>query len=747
MEPAKILVVDDDPLTRDLLTEILRDENRQVESAENGRLALDALEKNSFDLVVSDLHMPEMGGLELIKALRVEKGSDIPVIVLSANDEVRVALDAIQSGATDYLIKDENIQETVFLAVDKALEKARLQKQNRDLKNDVTKKDMEMEGALGAMTEISIAISSEKDFQNLLRSIIIHSRTLTNADAGTLYLKEGDRLAFQIFQNDTLGVDLGSRTGKEISSPPVEICESNVSGFAAIKRTMVNVPDVYHSDLFDFGGPKRYDELNGYRSVSMLVAPMINRYNEVVGVIQLINAKDPATRAVVSFSAFDEKLIKSVASLAAIAVTNLKFKEKSEQLLNEVLDVKNYNENVLQSLTNGVFALDKEKRITLCNAAALRILNVKSEDLVQRSAEECFAENNGWLLVYIQTAMETGEPIELMDAELKLDGDAVVPVNLTVAPVTNLQKEMIGSLVVFEDVTQEKRIKGTLSRYMTEEVAEKLLESGGDVLGGQIQEASILFSDIRGFTSFTETLGANETVVLLNEYLSAMIDVVFMNHGILDKFIGDAILAVFGAPFQTGDDPDNAVTAAVDMMIALREFNLKRRAENKMPIDIGVGVNTDEVLSGNIGSEKRMEYTCIGDGVNLASRLEGVNKLFGTNILITENTRAKLKRDFHTREMDFIRVKGKENPIAIYEVLDFFDDAAFPNRSECVELFNEGIKSYRGQNWDPAEKYFSEVLRHRPQDAASQVYLDRRRHFKANPPGDDWDGVWTMESK
>ncbi len=747
MEPAKILVVDDDPLTRDLLTEILQDENRRVESAENGRLALDALEKNSFDLVVSDLHMPEMDGLELIKALRVEKGSDIPVIVLSANDEVRVALDAIRSGATDYLIKDENIQETVFLAVEKALDKMRLQKQNRDLKNDVAKKNLEMEGALGAMTEISIAISGEKDFQNLLRSIIIHSRTLTNADAGTLYLKEGDRLAFQIFQNDTLGVDLGSRTGKEISSPPVEICESNVSGFAALKRTTVNVPDVYHSELFDFSGPKRYDELNDYRSVSMLVAPMINRYNEVVGVIQLINAKDPATRAVVPFSAFGEKLIRSLASLAAIAVTNLKFKEKSEQLLNEVLDVKNYNENVLQSLTNGVIALDKDNRVTLCNAAALRILKAKAEDLVQRSAEDCFSENNGWLLVYIQAALETGEPIELMDAELRLDEETVVPVNLTVATVKNLQNELIGALVVFEDVTQEKRVKGTLSRYMTEEVAEKLLESGGDVLGGQIQEASILFSDIRGFTSFTEKLGAHETVVLLNEYLSAMIDVVFMNRGILDKFIGDAILAVFGAPFKTGNDPDNAVTAAVDMMIALREFNDRRRAENKLEIDIGVGVNTDEVLSGNIGSEKRMEYTCIGDGVNLASRLEGVNKIYGANILITENTRAKLKKDFHYREMDFIRVKGKEKPIAIYEVLDFFDEAQFPNRKECVELFNEGIKNFRGQNWDAAEKRFSEVLQLRPQDAASKVYLDRRRYFKANPPGEDWDGVWTMESK
>ena len=319
--------------------------------------------------------------------------------------------------------------------------------------------------------------------------------------------------------------------------------------------------------------------------------------------------------------------------------------------------------------------------------------------------------------------------------------------NVNAVPFKSTEGAIVGTLLIVEDITAEKRLKGTMARYMIKEVLDKLLEEGEDALGGQTQEATILFSDIRQFTSLSESLAPHEVVALLNEYFGLMVDAVLEAGGILDKYIGDAIMAVFGAPFSNPEDADNAVDSASEMMVRLHAFNERRAAAGLAPIDIGIGMNTDQVLSGNIGSSKRMDYTVIGDGVNLAARLEGVTKAYGTRVLISEFTRRELRRPHLLREVDLIRVKGKAQPVAIFEVLDYHTHATFPGRDRALALWEEGLQAYRRRDWRAGVRAFLGALEVHPGDTPSRLYAERCQALGAVPPPDDWDGVWVMKTK
>jgi len=206
----------------------------------------------------------------------------------------------------------------------------------------------------------------------------------------------------------------------------------------------------------------------------------------------------------------------------------------------------------------------------------------------------------------------------------------------------------------------------------------------------------------------------------------------------LDKFIGDAIMAVFGLPVAHDDDEDRALRAAISMITSLRAFNVLRADEGKKPIDIGIGLNTDTVVSGNIGSPKRMDYTIIGDGVNLASRLESACKQYAARILISENTYRRLKGVYRVREVDQVIVKGKHEPVLIYEVLDYHTDETFPNLMEAVNHFNGGLSYYRKQQWERAAAAFAQASALNPHDKLPGLYVERCAHLSAEPPGDNW---------
>lgn len=238
---------------------------------------------------------------------------------------------------------------------------------------------------------------------------------------------------------------------------------------------------------------------------------------------------------------------------------------------------------------------------------------------------------------------------------------------------------------------ERRRVQNVFGRYVSQDVVEQILATGGDVpLGGVRQPVTVMFSDIRGFTSLSERLNAEAVVTLLNEYFGAMADVIFEQRGMIDKFMGDAIMAVFGAPLPANDDALRAVTAAVEMRKRLLQLRDEWKAEGTDALDSGIGINTAEVIVGNVGSEERMDYTVIGDGVNLAARLEELSKEYGGGILIAESTYAHVRDHVEVQSLNAVAVRGKTEPVQIYKVLglrgDAWREAAFGGAAEVAGI-------------------------------------------------------------
>jgi adenylate cyclase len=419
---------------------------------------------------------------------------------------------------------------------------------------------------------------------------------------------------------------------------------------------------------------------------------------------------------------------------------------ENARLFEDVQNMRNYNESVLESMSNGVITLDEHGVVNTCNTAGYRLLRLDEEHMLHRPAVEIFADANSWVNERLAEVRDTGKTTTMMDAALEIGGDKL-SVNITFLPLVSHNVLRLGTIMMIEDISSEKRMKSTMARYMDPGLADQLLADGGELLGGQSVEATVLFSDIRSFTTLTEELGAQGTVALLNEYFTVMVNCITHEGGMLDKFIGDAIMAEFGIPVSHGDDADRAVRAAISMTRELNEFNERRQSQGLKPLAMGVGLNTDTIVSGNIGSPKRMDYTVIGDGVNLASRLESACKQYGAHILASEFTYRDLKATYSCREIDRVVVKGKTEPVGIYEVLDFHTAKSFPRMHEVINHFRSGLGYYRKADFKRAIAQFREALSLHPGDEVARIYVTRCEYLIENPPQGDWDGVWVMESK
>ncbi len=439
------------------------------------------------------------------------------------------------------------------------------------------------------------------------------------------------------------------------------------------------------------------------------------------------------------FTSEDESRLKAFCAQVSIALENAK-------LFDDIQNIKNYNESMLQSMSNGVITLDEDWRVVTCNSAGLRIIQRRVSDVLHRPATEVFSGPNTWILERVNRVAESRAADIAMDAELTFKGKTF-SVNATALPLVSAEKQRIGTMIVIEDITAEKRVKSTMSRYMDPGLADELLNHGDDILGGKSMRATILFTDIRGFTALAEELGPQGTVNLLNEYFAIMVECLERQGGILDKFIGDAMMAAFGIPFATDDDEDRAIRAAISMIRALDAWNGKRTEHGLSPIDMGVGINTDVIVSGNIGSSRRMDYTMIGDGVNLAARLESACKHYRARILISENTLKRLKGVYRVRDVDRVRVRGKSEPVGIFEVLDYHTEASFPEISRALRLYHDAIGFYRSRRFDAAIGAFEAVLEINPHDGLSHLYRDRCRTLRDAPPDADWNGVWDLTEK
>ena len=343
--------------------------------------------------------------------------------------------------------------------------------------------------------------------------------------------------------------------------------------------------------------------------------------------------------------------------------------------------------------------------------------------------------------------MQRNEADASLDVSLHTLNGHTVSINLNVTPLTDIEGASLGCTMIMEDLTEEKRIRTTMARYMNTKIVEQVLAEGESALEGRLQNATILFSDIKDFTSIAERVGPPETVSVLNEYFTEMVEVVFAYNGILDKYIGDAIMAVFGPPFPSSSDADNAVRVAIRMQAVLRDLNARRARVGQPQFEIRIGINSGDVVAGSIGSTRRADYTVIGDGVNIAARLESANKQLGTAILISGSTQRALTGDYHLRELDLIRVKGKQEPLPVFEVMGDAAHVSSNVQSHLLREFSHGLASYRERDWTRAVERFSAALALDAHDRPSMAFKQRAAHYLASPPPDSWDGVWTLNEK
>jgi len=293
--------------------------------------------------------------------------------------------------------------------------------------------------------------------------------------------------------------------------------------------------------------------------------------------------------------------------------------------------------------------------------------------------------------------------------------------------------------------------RAAFGQYLSPEVIRRLLVNP-QLVEPKKTEITVMFSDIRGFTTISEKLDAQELALFLSQYLSDLISLVFENYGTLDKYIGDAVMAFWGAPFEEPGHAAKACKTALKMTDRVRELQKKWKAEGKPHLDIGIGLNTGMASAGNMGSALPYGYTALGDAVNLSSRLEGLNKDYGTHIIVNESTyQAAKDSGFVFRELDLIRVKGKLQPVTIWELIGRVGEDTVYGTAEAVrsrvELFQRARARSCQRQWQAAQEAFQEILDQWPDDGPSRAYWKRCQEYLFEEPPEGWDGVFTMTHK
>jgi adenylate cyclase len=398
-----------------------------------------------------------------------------------------------------------------------------------------------------------------------------------------------------------------------------------------------------------------------------------------------------------------------------------------------------FGDALLAELKTAVLVFDHEGRLIRANEAARRILRGCDLTSGKVTIASICDDFNQPLASEIWDVISGREPpAEAETSIANAEGDWIA-VRRTICPVEVGGKPR-GALVLLDDIGETRRMRSLLDKTMSSDVANTLIEAPA-ALGGEIREASILFADIRGFTTMADALGPRATVELLNHYFSYMADVIGAEGGVINKFIGDAIMALFGLPKSYGDDADRAVAAARNMHRALNLMN-ELLAGSEPRVEIGIGIASGLLVAGQIGSPDRMNYTVIGDPVNLAARIESVTKGYGNAILICEDTFAKLTRKVPARKVDVLVVKGRQTPTTIYEV---FVEEPGPAASEWLQAFDAGVTAYLAGDFVTAQRHLSRAQSANPDDAVTSVLARRCRQLGLRDL--EWAGAWELADK
>jgi len=304
---------------------------------------------------------------------------------------------------------------------------------------------------------------------------------------------------------------------------------------------------------------------------------------------------------------------------------------------------------------------------------------------------------------------------------------------------------------VYRFINEERdkqRLKKMFQHYLTASVVDEMLEKPELLkLGGEKRFATALFSDVENFTPLSENMPPEEMVAQLNEYLTAMTKIILKYEGYLDKYEGDAIMAIFGIPVEQPDHAKRACMAALEMQRKLVHLRNNWRKQNKPEFHVRIGINSGHMIAGNIGGIERFDYTVIGDSVNLASRLEGANKTYQTCLLLSEFTKKLLQDEFILRELDQIRVKGKTEPVCVFELISDNQNGVSDEMQKFLQEFHQGLQFYRNMKWELALKKFQRALKIKKNDYPAKIFIERCNYFKNNPVQKDWDGVFDIKTK
>jgi adenylate cyclase len=300
--------------------------------------------------------------------------------------------------------------------------------------------------------------------------------------------------------------------------------------------------------------------------------------------------------------------------------------------------------------------------------------------------------------------------------------------------------------LLFEQA-QQRTMRDVMARYLSPSVSQWVLNRPERLtLGGETRTMTAFFCDLRGFTTLSQAMEPQALVALLNDYMSAMTEIVFRHDGVLDKYIGDEIMAFWNAPMDQPDHAARACATALDMVQRLHELRAQWKERGNPQLDLGIGINTGPMVVGNMGSRDRLAYTVLGDAVNIASRLQGVNKDYGTRVLVSEATMKAAGESFTYRYLDRVQVKGRTEPLAVYEVVSYRNQLD-PETTAMLELYAKGIELYHAGQWTDASDLFLRLLASHPGDGPSALYLRRSREFAVTPPPPDWNGVTILKTK
>jgi adenylate cyclase len=497
---------------------------------------------------------------------------------------------------------------------------------------------------LRALLEVGCAFSRELSPDALLQLVIAKTTEILDADRSTLLLIDRDR------------GELWSRIAEDLEISEIRFPVGlGLEGHVVATGETINLPNAYDDARFN----RDVDRRTGYRTRSILCMPVRGDDGAIVGVIEALNKRTEI------FDAEDEVFMAFLARQASIAL-------KNAYLVEELAALKCYNEGILHSMGTAVITVGPDGRVKTVNPAAVRVFGL--DELRSQGAtlsELLNGEKNRKLVETICRALPEEKVYTGYRLEYHTRVGEMVHINLRMVPLVDTDGRNHGFVLVADDISKEQRLVNTFCRYMEREVVEQVLAHPElPNLRGIKQGVTVLFSDIRSYTSITERSTAEEVAAMLNDYFSRMVKQVFRFGGMLDKYIGDAIMAVFGAPIGGEDDALRAALAAVAMRRELWRYNEERLTSGKGPIEIGIGLGTGEAICGNIGSEDRVDYTVIGDVVNVASRLEGLTKLHDCKILINEGMHDAISGIIPCVDLGLDEVKGHTGAIRVFGIAD-----------------------------------------------------------------------------